>query len=40
MTGITGLRVVTPMMGLALAVATLRVVLARAPRLRGHRYRR
>ena len=31
MTGITGLQVVTPMMGLALAVATLRALFARAP---------
>jgi K+-transporting ATPase A subunit len=31
MTGITGLQVVTPMMGLALAVATLRALFSRAP---------
>ena len=31
MTGITGLQVVTPMMGLALAVATLRALFQRAP---------
>ena len=31
MTGITGLQVITPMMGLALAVATLRALFAKAP---------